>query len=812
MPPNSTCMLHRLFVFVCLAISPIVSFAQGNFQLPPKEILELADTKAPPTNLISPKNRFLIQLERPLYKSLAELAEPELKLAGLRINPENFNQSRSTYYTSLKLFRFPEMTEISVQGLPAQISMQYLSFSPTENYLAFVRVLPQDLELWTIDLKTGTARNTQNNNLNAVLGSPYQWDADGKSIIIRYKGEKGPWKESKELPKGPTIQDASGQKSPARTYQDLLRNAQDEAKFDYYAKSWIARVFVEPRREAQNILPEGVYKRLSLSPDGNSILLEEMLKPYSYALPYNFFPSRFDLLDRNGKKISTFYNRPLQDKTPIDFDAVEEGKRNIQWRNDEPATLIWTEAPDGGDPKKESEFRDVVYEARPPYSQPTLLCRLKNRFAGIAFGNKEVAIVEDYWWKNRNTKTYLIRPDGENPNPKIIFDRSSQDEYANPGDFLTEENAMNKQVLKMSPDGKKLYLAGQGCNPDGNRPFLDEYELASGKTKRLWQADGKTTYENLIRVLNYEKGEILTSIESPKNYPNLYLRTLGKKTAPKQLTFRSNPYQSLAKVSKQKIYYKRKDGVALSATLYLPAEYDKTKSGRLPMLMEAYPTEFKDEKTAGQVTESPHRFVAINWASPVFWVNRGYAVLEDAKFPIVGKGKEEPNDTYVEQLVADAEAAIRYVDSLGVVDKNRCAVMGHSYGAFMTANLLCHSNLFAAGLARSGAYNRTLTPFGFQAEERTYWQAPEVYTKMSPFTYADKFKSPLLLIHGDADNNPGTFTLQSERLFQAIKGNGGKARLVLLPYESHGYAARENIMHMLWEMDSWLEKWVKNKL
>jgi dipeptidyl aminopeptidase/acylaminoacyl peptidase len=370
---------------------------------------------------------------------------------------------------------------------------------------------------------------------------------------------------------------------------------------------------------------------------------------------------------------------------------------------------------------------------------------------------------------------------------------------------------MNRPVLEFSKDGKKLYLEGEGCSPEGNKPFLDEFEIATKKTKRLWRADGKSTYETIVKVLDIEKKLLITSIEAPKTMPNLFIRNFGKKDAPRQITFRPNPYESLAKVSKQKIFYKRKDGVQLSATLYLPAGYDKAKSGKLPMLMEAYPTEYKDDKAAGQVKESPHTFISINWATPVYWVNRGFAILEDAQFPIIGKGTEEPNDTYNEQLVGDAEAAIRYVDSLGVVDKNRCAVMGHSYGAFMTANLLCHSNLFAAGIARSGAYNRTLTPFGFQSEERNYWQAQKIYNTMSPFNFADKFSSPILLIHGDADNNPGTFTLQSERLFQAIKGNGGKARLVLLPFESHGYAARENIMHMLWEMDSWLDKWVKNK-
>jgi dipeptidyl aminopeptidase/acylaminoacyl peptidase len=420
-----------------------------------------------------------------------------------------------------------------------------------------------------------------------------------------------------------------------------------------------------------------------------------------------------------------------------------------------------------------------------------------------------VAIAYDFWWKTRNTKTYRIDPSKDNPEPVILFDLSAEDLYRQPGYFVQKSDERGRQRLLFSRDGSKLYLDGEGYSPEGNRPFLDEFDLRTGQKKRLWQADGVKTYEDIVRVLDPDAGRLLTRIQAPAEYPNYYLRQIGSSEAPKAVTAFPNPYQSFAAVTKRQIHYQREDGLDLSATLYLPPGYDPQKDGRLPLLMEAYPTEFKDKAAAGQVDDSPYRFVSFNWGSPVFWAVRGYAVLEDAKSPIVGQGKEEPNDTYIEQLVMDARAAIAAVDTMGVVDPKRVGVMGHSYGAFMVANLLAHSDLFAAGIARSGAYNRSLTPFGFQAEERNYWQAQAVYQKMSPFNYADKIKTPLLLIHGDADNNPGTFTLQSERLFLAVKGLGGTARLVLLPYESHGYAARENILHMLWEMDTWLEKYVK---
>ncbi|MES2779304.1 MAG: prolyl oligopeptidase family serine peptidase [Bacteroidota bacterium] len=784
--------------------------AQTNYQLPPSEILALADVKTPPQNIISKNNTYLMMLERPLYKSVEELAEPELKLGGLRMNPLNFNVSRSTYYTSMVIQKISDGKPITLHHLPSPLKAQYIQFSPNETYCSFVQVGKATLSLWIINLATGDASELIAEGLNATMGGPYGWSNDEVFIYFKSKGNKQRLEVATELPQGPATQDAKGTKAPARTYQDLLRNKQDERTFNHYTQSTVQKIDISSGKITQ-LLGEAVYFGLAYSPDAKYILTDELTEPYSYTLPYYLFATNVNIYTPDGKLLKQFYQRALQDKTPISFDAVAPGKRQISWRTDKPSTLYWCEAPDGGNPANESTFRDEVFQSDYPFTEIHKICSIKNRFSFILFGNDNLAIVKDFWWKNRNTKTYIIDPSKENATPVVIHDVSREDLYANPGNFQMTYNTYNRQVLEFSKDKRKLYLVGEGYSPEGNKPFIDEFLLDSKTSKRLWRADGKTTYERVVKIIDSEKKIAITSVESPKIYPNLYLRNYSKKDKPQQVTFNINPYVSLQKISKQKIFYKRNDGVQLSATLFLPAEYDAKRDGRLPMLMDAYPTEYKDDKAAGQVQESPHTFISIGWYSPLFWVNRGYAVLEDAQFPIIGKGTTEPNDTYIEQLVADAEAAIKAVDSMGVVDPKRCAVMGHSYGAFMTANLLAHSNLFAAGLARSGAYNRTLTPFGFQAEERSYWEAQDVYVKMSPFNFAHKLKTPILLIHGDADNNPGTFTLQSERLFQAIKGNGGTARLVLLPYESHSYTARENILHMMWEMDSWLDKYVKQK-
>ena len=778
------------------------------FQKPPQEILALADVVQPPRMVTDRHHRFMAFLSRPTYKTLQELSEPELKLAGIRINPLNHNRSRTISFTTLALQEFPSGKPIPVMGLPADLRMEYVGFSPRGSFFSFVQVNPTSLELWIIDMKTGQARKLSQGALSAVMGYPYFWSPDERTILAAKRLRMELYVEEKALPAGPAIQEATGTKAPSRTYQDLLRSPQDEKRFDYFATRSIVQLTLDGAE--QPYLPPAVYMSIQLSPDGTYLLTQTIHRPYSYLFPYYLFPSRVEIFDRAGKKVVELCDKPLRDTIPVSFDAVEAGPRYHMWREDAVATVVWCEAQDGGDPAKPAEVRDRLFQLPAPFSGPGKpLCGTKNRLADITWGDSRTAIVQDSWMKNRNTKTYLINPSGDNPSPRVLFDMSMEDLYAQPGAFVTAPNALGRYTLVFSADKSKLYLQGEGQSPQGNRPFLDEYALKTGKARRLWRADGLKTYEMIVDVLDFKTGTLLTRIEGPETYPNYFIRRLDPKSKPRQVTFFENPYRSFAGVTKKMINYKREDGVDLRGILYLPAGYDPAKHGRLPMLMEAYPVEYKDKGTAGQVDDSPHRFVYLGWGSPVFWAARGYAVLENAAFPVVGQGEAEPNDTYVEQLVMDGQAAIGAVAGMGVVDPKRVGVMGHSYGAFMVANLLAHSDLFAAGIARSGAYNRSLTPFGFQAEERTYWQAQALYMRMSPFNYADKINEPLLLIHGDADNNPGTFTLQSERLFQAVKGLGGKARLVLLPFESHGYAARENILHMLWEMDTWLEKHVK---
>ncbi len=798
--------LIAFIVFICAFANAQVDIT---YQLPPKEIMELADVPQTPSVLIDDRNENMVLIHRKKYMSIKELSETELRLAGLRINPVTNIGSRTTFYNKITLMKVGDKNETEVKGLPAEPRLSYFSWSADQSYLAFTHTTMEGVELWVLDINAAAAQKLTEAKLNANTGRPFYWFPDNHSLLINVLPEdKKPLVDKKTaVPAGPRVSVNEGTLAQNRTYQDLLQDKADESNFEQLVMSALYKITLSG--EAGLWKETAMYTRINVSPDGEYVLATILQKPFSYLVPYSRFPSKTVIYDKNGNEVKVLQELPLLEDIPKGFMATYKGMRSINWRSDKPSTVYYVEALDGGDPANETEYRDEVFEWDAPFSgEPVSLLKTFQRYAGILWGNEELAIAFDSWWNTRNAKTYRFSPGKPDVKPEVIFDRNYEDNYNNPGSFLTDKNQWGENTLVIDKD--ILYLTGPGHSEEGIRPFFREYNMKTRQTEELWRADGKETLEQISKVLDPAKGVLLTVIESPNVFPNYYIRQIKKKIPPQQITYFKNPYESLAGVSKELITYKRNDGVELSATLYLPAGYDKEKKEKLPMLMWAYPREFKDAASAGQITSSPHQFTTPSYGSPIFWVTRGYAILDNAAFPIVGEGEEEPNDSFREQLVDNARAAIDAVDNLGYINRKKVAVGGHSYGAFMTANLLSHSDLFAAGIARSGAYNRTLTPFGFQSEERTYWEAPEVYNGMSPFMHADKMKTPLLLIHGEDDNNSGTFPLQSERYFNALKGLGATARLVFLPKESHGYAARESILHMLWEQDQWLERWVKN--
>ncbi|MEO0571527.1 MAG: prolyl oligopeptidase family serine peptidase [Bacteroidota bacterium] len=801
----------KKLIFSILLFVFTFGFAQENltYQKPSKEILELVDAPLAPSVLITDDGNYMVLLYRDYYKTIAELSETELRLAGLRINPKTNIGSRTNYYNNIKIKPIGTDEAIQVNGMPESPRLANFKWSPDQSMIAATNTTPNGVELWVVDLKKAQLTRLTDAKINANTRDVINWFKDGRSILVKMlpKDRQQLIKASESVPQGPTISSNNGKKAQNRTYQDLLKNPNDEFNFEQLARSGLYKVSMDG---SVTVWKEpAMYSSISFSPDGEYVMVTKVEKPFSYLVPYYRFPSNTVVYKSNGELVSTLLEVPLIEDLPKGFMAVRMGMRELSWRSDKPASLIYAQALDEGNPDKEAAYRDEVFQLDAPFNQKgKSLLKLKNRYYQIQWGNDNKAVAYDYWWNNRNLKGYLFNPSNNTEAPTIFEDRNYQDAYSDPGNFATQKTEYGTEVLAM--DGNSTFLLGEGFTKEGQFPFVDKMDMATMKKTRLYTSNLKGKKENLIDY-NVQKDELLVRIESPSEYPNYHYKNLVKRKGSRQLTQFENPFKSIQNVHKEVISYTREDGLALNGTLYLPVGYDKKAKEKAPMILWAYPREYKDKNSASQNTQNPNEFTYPYWGSPIYWVTKGYVVLDDAAFPIIGEGDEEPNDSFRSQLVANAKAAIDAVDELGYIDRQRVAVGGHSYGAFMVANLLSHSNLFAAGIARSGAYNRTLTPFGFQSEERNYWEAPEVYYTMSPFMHADKMKTPLLLVHGEADNNSGTYPMQSERYFNALKGLGATVRLVMLPKESHGYRAKESILHLLWEQDQWLEKYVKQK-
>lgn len=795
---------------VLAAAAPAAAQPGGGYLTPPQPIAQILDAPPTPTVSVGRHGRTIALLGRPGMPTIAELAEPEARLAGVRINPRTGAPARAFTVTSLTL-QDVESGEKRPVSLPAGTRVAYSRWSPDGSHLAFLGA-PQagGLELWVAETATGRARRLAA-GVNAPFGaSSFDWAPDGRSILFtRVPAGRGAPPRAPEVSPGPKIQENAGRAAPARTFADLLASPHDEAMFDHHFTSRLARVALlggEPR----DLGEAGIVSSFSHSPDGRYVLVSRVKRPYSYQATWARFPVETRVLDAaTGQTVRVVADLPTAEGIPVVSDAVRTGPRSVSWRADAPATLVWAEAQDGGDPRREAAVHDRLMMLSAPFTgAPARLADLEQRYNGISWGRGDLALVLSGWDRTRRQRLMAIDPSRPGAAPRLLVERNSDDRYGHPGTPMTTTNAAGRSVLALTPDGRGVFVEGEGASPRGNYPFLGRMDLQTGRVERLWQA-ADPHYETVVALASPDGRRILTRRESAGEAPNYFVRTLPGGQA-RAVTAFADPAPQLAGMQRQLITYTRADGVKLSGTLYLPAGYDARRDGPLPMLMWAYPREFRDAASAGQVDDSPNRFSRPSGASPLFLLTQGYAILDDPAMPIVGEGEAEPNDTFVEQLVASARAAVDKVVEMGVADRDRIAVGGHSYGAFMTAHLLAHTALFRAGIARSGAYNRTLTPFGFQNEDRTYWEATDTYTQLSPFTHAHRIDEPILLTHGEADNNSGTFPIQTERFYAALKGHGATARYVVLPHEQHGYSGRESVMHTLAEMVAWMDRYVKN--
>jgi dipeptidyl aminopeptidase/acylaminoacyl peptidase len=806
--------------------------AQDAYQKPPQAVLKVLNAPVTPRASVGRARDIVLLYEPVLYPPIAELAQPFVRLAGLRIDVATNGPHNAPRFDHLVLKRVADGQEQRIE-LPSGFYVSQPFWSPEGHTIAFTHATDSGIDLWLADARSGKATAIKGVKLNAALGTlgfseenrPCHWMAEGKSLLCQtIPAGRGTAPKPPVVPVGPRVEESFGKAAPVATFEDLLENEYDAALFDYYATSQLAVIDAESGKITKVGAP-GIFLTADPAPDGAHVLVSRVHRPYSYLVPATRFARDVEVWDLTGRTVFKVASLPLQENVPIG--GVPTGPRDIEWHPNKPGTVVWVEAMDDGNPKKQVKERDRVMWVHEPFTDgPVELTRTEKRFAGISFGERgDFAIVRDFDRDTLRGRTWFFNPEptpdkawtfhADKPNEKtLVWDLSTQDRYHNPGTPMLWPLPNGHSAVLMQSDS--IFLVGAGASPDGERPFLDRLDINTLESKRIFQAEAKT-YEEIVAMLSTGGTKLLTRRETPQDPPNYLIRDSvafngnfadpGSLTKVTEFTHFADPTPELRAIQKQLVTYKRPDGVDLSMTVYLPPDYKQGE--RRPAVVWAYPLEFTDASVAGQVSGSPYRFTTILGPSQLFFLLDGYVVLDGVSMPVVGN-PETVNNTYIEQITSSAKAAIDKAAEMSVIDPHRVGVGGHSYGAFMTANLLAHSDLFRAGIARSGAYNRTLTPFGFQSERRTLWQAPEMYIKVSPFMFADKIKVPILLIHGEADNNSGTFPIQSDRMYRAIKGNGGSVRYVTLPDEAHGYSARESIEDVLSEMLTWFDKFVKN--
>jgi dipeptidyl aminopeptidase/acylaminoacyl peptidase len=818
--------MKRLIALALLAAGPVIaaqpvrqSLSGGGspapdaarYLVPPPQIVATFDAPPLPQVIVSPDRQTLAIVARRGSPSLAELARPTLRLAGERVDPKNNGPHRTQGIYAITLKRIADGAETKV-NVPAQANLANIHFSPNGSRLAFANTKDDGIELWVANVGSGESRIVSGSDrLNAATGDPCDWLHDNVTLVCRIVPPgRGAAPAEPVVPAGPTVLENHDKAAPAPTFEDMIRTAHDEALFEHYFTSQLAAIDATTGRRTLIGRP-AIFDEAEPSPSGDYLLVSKIKRPYSHLIPMNGFPQDVEIWNRRGETARKVADVPSREG--VTLTGVRTGPRDYRWRPDQPATLVWAEALDEGNLKNKVPFRDRVMTVSAPFSgEPAELAKTEHRFTSVAFTDKGIALLSESDRATRRVRTWILAPGAS---PRKLWDRRQEDRYADPGTPLARGEINPPQPgggrgrdsrAAIQQVGSSIFLSGEGASPDGDRPFFDRLDLQTLATERIFRS-GNKSFEAIVAPLGDDASSLLTRSESLTEPPNYYTRPRAGDSR-RAITAFKDPQELFRGVERQFITYARKDGVQLSATLYLPPGYKKGE--RLPLIMWAYPREFSDADTASQVIGSPNRFTTVSPGnSHMYLLFAGYAILDGPTMPIVGPG-ETANDHYVEQLVASAEAAIDKVVEMGVADRNRIGVGGHSYGAFMTANLLAHSRLFRAGFAESGAYNRTLTPFGFQSERRTFWEVPDLYGKMSPFFYAHQVKDPILLTHGEMDDNSGTFPIQSERFYMALKGHGATVRYVTLPYEAHGYAARETHLHVIAEKIAWFDKYVKN--
>jgi dipeptidyl aminopeptidase/acylaminoacyl peptidase len=724
------------------------------------DIEHLLEAEPLPPVVVDPTGRYAVLVHERQLLPMGRLAEPAIELAGHMINPLTGAAHAPLDYYGLTLIDLGSREQIPLV-LPRDAVFGYPKWAPDGSRFAFTLTRSRGTELWIGEPGEARARLLAS-AIDGARGSPCVWTADSRRLLCRFVAFRDNRRvfdaiadrlAGEALPGEPTILSEGQTKRLLETQLGLVDSVSSQ------------RYSIGAPAAFESVVP---------APGQAFLLVTRIAEPYPQVTGLNVAERVVEIWDRFGRLVRRLPTRA----------------RAVEWRASKPATLTWVEQRDDA---------DHIMVLAPPYSgSPLEAFELPNRFSGLRWiGDSSAALVSDYDSSRRRTDLWYVDFDATDSAPRLVTGYSS-DSARLP--LMTTDS---RGFATLRAYGNGFYLRGEELDGPRRRPFLEHVALDTGTRRRVWQA-GEEGFEGLVEILSPDAQLLLTRRETSTAPPN-YFVSASTRPVHWPLTHFEHPAPPLAAAHHVRLEYRRDDGVDLAASLYLPPGYQR--GSPLPLVLWAYPRQIS-AGDAAKIIGAEGTFMTFARAFRLFFLLRGYAVLDDVSMPIIGS-EGEANDTFVEQVVANAAAAIDAAESTGLIDAKRVGVAGHSYGAFMVANLLAHSRLFAAGVAMSGAYNRTLTPFGFQTERRTLWQATETYLAMSPLLYSDNIEAPLLLVHGLKDDNAGTSPQQSLQFYQAIRGNGGDVELLLLPWEGHSYRGRESVLKTAAQMLRWFDDHLK---
>ncbi|MCL1827454.1 MAG: prolyl oligopeptidase family serine peptidase [Candidatus Cloacimonetes bacterium] len=795
-----------IVIAILLVYVPIANaFATDNsptWQQPSHTLTDILNRPNAPNISIMSKQNKLLSRRVEHFTPLEWLALEVARYGEIEIYAESRSKPRASYFSEISIADISDFdTSISYQrlNLPPNSAFGGEMYSHNQEAFLMFEYRSDKMVLWHVDTATLETKILMEGGLTQTMGNEAIWLPDNESVLINLIPDdiEKPEKAS-PVPTAPVVQETTGNTSNIRTFPNLLRNQEEEKLFEYYASSQLA-ILNTKTGQVQKISKSGVIQSRSLSPDGRFVLIREIVPPYSYSLPYFYFPAKSYVYEIATAKVFELANHPTRD---LKVGWVPTGKRSIQWHPFEQSTLVYATALDGGNPDKKVTYRDELRALSFPFrGEGKSFCKTENRFTGIYFIDKDSYIYYDRVWENEDEYTYIVNKKGKK---HLLHKEGRGQVYDLLGSAVSYPMPNGQDALLVIDES--IYFIGDGLTETGRKPFIDKLSLDAFEKERLIELDDPDFYINIQNFYGKDTSKAVISKQNKYTPPNTSIIDIATKNTLLQLTENKDMVPEITNLQRRVIRYEREDGVQLSGVLYLPQNYDGTK--RLPLLMSAYPREFADSSIASQSRHTENRYVRPFGSQNIYMCLDDIAVLENASFPVIGT-LEDVNKTYLEQTISNAKAAIDYLDSQGIIDPDKVVIQGYSYGAFMVLNLLAHCDLFAGGIAQNGAYNRTLTPFGFQSERRTLWEAREDYLRLSPFLFVNQIEKPLLLIHSMADQNTGTFPLQSRRLFEAMLGNGKVCRFVQLPLEGHHYRAKESHLQVLSEFEAFFTKYIK---